>query len=82
VFTDRHYEIKLILMKEKITMSLTQLILANAAVAMIIGMSIVVLAITALEVHESGFNKKALENLEPVYQLYAFAVVAAIILLH
>jgi len=63
-------------------MSLTQLILANAAVAMIIGMSIVVLAITALEVHESGFNKKALENLEPVYQLYAFAVVAAIILLH
>ena len=63
-------------------MFLTQLILANAAVAMIIGMSIVVLAITALEVHESGFNKKALENLEPVYQLYAFAVVAAIILLH
>lgn len=63
-------------------MFLTQLILANAAVAMIIGMSIVVLAITALEVHESGFKKKALENLEGVYQLYAFAVVAAIILLH
>lgn len=63
-------------------MFLTQLILTNAAVAMIIGMSIVVLAITALEVHESGFNKKALENLEGVYQLYAFAVVAAIILLH
>lgn len=63
-------------------MFLTQLILANAAVAMIIGMSIVALAITALEVHESGFKKKALENLEGVYQLYAFAVVAAIILLH
>lgn len=63
-------------------MFLTQLILANAAVAMIIGMSIVVLAITALEVQESGVNKKALENLEGVYQLYAFAVVAAIILLH
>lgn len=63
-------------------MFLTQLILANAAVAMIIGMSIVVLAITALEVHESGFNKKALENVEGIYQLYAFAVVAAIILLH
>lgn len=63
-------------------MFLTQLILANAAVSMIIGMSIVVLAITALEVHESGFSKKALENVEDVYQLYAFAVVAAIILLH
>lgn len=63
-------------------MFLAQLILANKAVAMIIGMSIVVLAITALEVHESGFNKKALENVEGVYQLYAFAVVAAIILLH
>lgn len=63
-------------------MFLTQLILANAAVAMIIGMSIVVLAITTLEVHESGFNKKALENVEGVYQLYAFADVAAIILLH
>lgn len=63
-------------------MFLTQLILANAAIAMIIGMSIVVLVITALEVHESGFNKKALENVEGVYQLYAFAVVAAIILLH
>ncbi len=63
-------------------MFLTQLILANKAVAMIIGMSIVVLATTALEVHENGFNKKALENLEGVYQLYAFAVVAAIILLH
>lgn len=48
-------------------MFLTQLILANAAVAMIIGMSIVVLAITALEVHENGFNKKALENVEGVY---------------
>ena len=63
-------------------MFLAQLILANKAVAMIIGMSIVVLAITALEVHESGFNKKALENVEGVYQLYAFAVVAAIIFLH
>lgn len=41
-------------------MFLTQLILANAAVAMIIGMSIIVLAITALEVHESGFNNVAL----------------------
>lgn len=50
-------------------MFLAQLILANAAVAMIIGMSIVVLAITALEVHESGFNKKALENVEGVYLL-------------
>jgi hypothetical protein len=69
-------------MKEKITMFLAQLILANKAVTMIIGMSIVVLAITALEVRESGFNKKALENVEGVYQLYAFAVVAAIILLH
>lgn len=45
-------------------MFLAQLILANPAISMIIGMSIVVLAITALEVHESGFNKKALENLE------------------
>ena len=63
-------------------MFLTQLILANKAVAMIIGMSIVVLAISAMEVHESGFNKKALENVEGVYQLYAFAVVAAIIFLH
>lgn len=63
-------------------MFLAQLILANKAVAMIIGMSIIVLAITAIEVHESGFNKKALENVEGVYQLYAFAVVAAIILLH
>ena len=63
-------------------MFLAQLILANPAISMIIGMSIVVLAITALEVHESGFNKKALENVEGVCQLYAFAVVAAIILLH
>lgn len=63
-------------------MFLAQLILANPAISMIIGMSIVVLAITALEVHESGFNKKALENLESVYQLYVFADVAAIILLH
>lgn len=63
-------------------MFLAQLILANPAISMIIGMSITVLAITALEVHESGFNKKALENVEGVYQLYAFAVVAAIILLH
>lgn len=63
-------------------MFLAQLILANPAISMIIGMSIVVLAITALEVHESGFNKKSLENLEGVYQLYAFADVAAIILLH
>lgn len=43
-------------------MFLAQLILANPAISMIIRMSIVVLAITALEVHESGFNKKALEN--------------------
>lgn len=63
-------------------MFLAQLILANPAISMIIGMSIVVLAITALEVNKSGFNKKALENVEGVYQLYAFAVVAAIILLH
>lgn len=63
-------------------MFLAQIILANPAISMIIGMSIVVLAITALEVHESGFNKKALENLEGVYQLYAFTDVAAIILLH
>lgn len=49
---------------------------------MIIGMSIVVLAITALEVHESGFNKKALENVEGVYQLYAIACVLTLIMLH
>ena len=63
-------------------MFLTQLILTNAAVAMIIGMSIVVLAITALEVHENGFNKKALENVEDVYQLYAIACVLSLIILH
>lgn len=63
-------------------MFLTQLIPANAADAMIIGMSIVVLAITALEVHESGFNKKALENIEVVYQLYAIACVLSLIMLH
>lgn len=63
-------------------MFLTQLILANAAVAMIIGMSIVVLAITALEVHENKFNKKALENVEGVYQLYAIACVLSLIMLH
>ena len=63
-------------------MFLAQLILANPAISMIIGMSIVVLTITTLEAHESGFNKKALENVEGVYQLYAFAVVAALILLH
>lgn len=63
-------------------MFLAQLILANPAISMIIGMSIVVLAITALDAQESGFNKKALENVEGVYQLYAFAVVAAIIFLH
>lgn len=63
-------------------MFLAQLILANPAISMIIGMSVVVLTISAIEVHESGFNKKALKNLEGVYQLYAFAVVAAIILLH
>lgn len=63
-------------------MFLAQLILANPAISMIIEMSIVVLGITALEVHESGFNKKALENVEVVYQLYVLAVVAAIILLH
>ena len=68
-------------MKEK-TMFLAQLILANPAISMIIGMSIVVLAITAIEVHESGLNKKALENVEPVYQLYAVACVLALILLH
>ena len=45
-------------------MFLTQLILANAAVAMIIGMSIVVLAITALEVHESGSTRKLLKTLK------------------
>lgn len=63
-------------------MFLTQLILTNAAVAMIIGMSVVVLAITALEVHESGFKKKALENLEGVYQLYAIACVLTLIIMH
>lgn len=63
-------------------MFLTQLILTNAAVAMIIGMSIVVLAITALEVHESGFNKKALENVDGVYQLYAIACVLTLIIMH
>jgi len=63
-------------------MFLTQLILANPAISMIIGMSIVVLAITALEVHESGFNKKALEKVEGVYQLYAIACVLSLIMLH
>lgn len=63
-------------------MFLAQLILANPAISMIIGMSIVVLAITALEVHESGFNKKALENVEGVYQLYAIACVLSLIMLH
>ena len=63
-------------------MFLTQLIPANAADAMIIGMSIVVLAITALEVHESGFNKKTLENIEVVYQIYAIACVLSLIMLH
>lgn len=63
-------------------MFLAQLILANKAVAIIIEMSIVVLAITALEVHESGFTKKALENVEGVYQLYAIACVLALIMLH
>lgn len=63
-------------------MFLAQLILANPAISMIIGMSIVVLAITAIEVHKSGFNKKALENVKCVYLFYAFVVVAAIILLH
>lgn len=63
-------------------MFLTQLILANAAIAMIIGMSIIVLAITTLEVHESGFNKKALENVEGIYQLYAIACVLTLIIMH
>lgn len=63
-------------------MFLTQLILANAAVTMIIGMSIVVLAITALEIHENGFNKKSLEKVEGVYQLYAIACVLSLIMLH
>lgn len=63
-------------------MFLAQLILANPAISMIIGMSIVVLAITALEVHESGFNKKALENVEGVYQLYAIACVLTLIIMH
>lgn len=63
-------------------MFLTQLILTNAAVAMIIGMSIVVLAISAIEVHENGFNKKALENVEGVYQLYAIACVLTLIIMH
>lgn len=63
-------------------MFLTQLILANEAVAMIIGMSIFVLAITVIEVHESGFNKKALENVEGVYQLYAITCVLTLIIMH
>lgn len=82
MFTDRHYEVKLILMKEKTTMVLTQLILVNAAVAMIIGMSIVVLAITTLGVHESGFNEKVLENVDGVYQLYAIACVLTLIIMY
>lgn len=63
-------------------MFLTQLILANPAISMIIGMSIVVLTISAIEVHESGFKKKALENLEGVYQLYAIACVLTLIIMH
>ena len=63
-------------------MFLTQLILTNAAVAMIIGMSIAVLTISAIEVHKSGFNKKALENVEGVYQLYAIACVLTLIIMH
>lgn len=62
-------------------MFLAQLILANPAATMIIGMSIAVLAITAFEVHESGFTKKALENVEGVYQLYAIACVLSLIML-
>lgn len=63
-------------------MFLAQLILANPAISMIIGMSIVVLTISAIEVHESGFNKKALENVEGVYQLYAIACVLTLIIMH
>ena len=63
-------------------MFLTQLILANAAIAMIIGISVVVLAISASEVSESGFTKEALDNLEPVYQLYGITCVLSLILLH
>lgn len=63
-------------------MFLTQLILANPAISMIIGMSIVVLTISAIEVHESGFKKKALENLEGVYQLYAIACFLTLIIMH
>ena len=63
-------------------MFLAQLILANPAISMIIGMSVVVLTISAIEVHESGFNKKALENVEGVYQLYAIAYVLSLIILH
>lgn len=63
-------------------MFLTQLILANPTISMIIAMSIVVLAITTLEVQENGFNKKALENVEGVYQLYAIACVLTLIIIH
>lgn len=60
-------------------MFLTQLILANAAVAMIIGMSIVVLAITALEVHENGFNKESVKAIAPTGIICT--IVALIVLL-
>lgn len=60
-------------------MFLTQLILANAAVAMIIGMSIVVLAITALEVHESGFNKESVKAIAPTGIICS--IVALVVLL-
>lgn len=46
-------------------MFLAQLILANPAISMIIGMSIVVLAITALEVRENGFNKESVKAIAP-----------------
>ena len=60
-------------------MFLTQLILTNAAVAMIIGMSIVVLAITTLEVHENGFNKKSVKAIAPTGIICS--IVALIVLL-
>lgn len=63
-------------------MFLAQLILANKAISMIIGLSIVILALTAYEVHDSGFNKKALDNLTPSYQLYGIACVLFMIFLH
>lgn len=61
-------------------MSLAQFIIANPAIAMLIGISITVLALTALEISENGLTKKTLENIMPVYQLYAASIVSTIVI--